>query len=114
MECEVATADDVDETNQQSPEKCSGALGRKSVSYVCDTAENDNPADKNGDGDASRERHQHGHNSQHNHDDGPPNGHPRGFLEYIRSALCSHLSSPFLILRGTGGIHALTSLREFN
>ena len=45
MECKIATASDVDNPYQHSPEKCSSAPGSEGINQVCDTSEDDDPTD---------------------------------------------------------------------
>jgi len=48
MKCKVAAANDVHNAYQYSPEKCSGTLGRKGMSQVSETTQDNNPTDQNG------------------------------------------------------------------
>jgi hypothetical protein len=50
-----------------------------------------------------RKWHQHSQKSQYDHDNGPSDRFPRGFLENIRGALSVHVFSPFLMFREMGG-----------
>jgi hypothetical protein len=76
MEYKIETANDVGNPYQHSPEKGSGSLGSEGISQVGETTEDDNPTDQNGDANARGKGKSNSQDSQHDHQDGPSDGHP--------------------------------------
>ncbi len=97
MEYQIKTASNVDYPYQHSPEKGAGTFSSKGISHIGETTEDDDPTDQNGDANPGGKGQSNSQESQHDHQNGQSDRHPRNFLEYIRGTLSFHVFFSFLM-----------------